>query len=240
MLWIPAGPFLMGSNPDQVQQAADWCNCDKRRYEDEQYLHKVQLDGYYIDQYEVTNRQYQAFVDATGYVTDAEHKSEAKTWRTEYTQGKANFPVVWMSWNDARAYCKWAGKRLPTEAEWEKAARGGDARIWPWGSEWNQNRLNSLVGGRKTTTAVGSFPEGASPYGAMDMAGNVWEWVNDWYQANYYQTGNDTNPVGPESGEDRVLRGGGYNNGLQDVRTANRHKGGQTGYAPDHGFRCAK
>jgi formylglycine-generating enzyme required for sulfatase activity len=240
MIWIPAGKFMIGSNPDHVQQAAEWCNCSPRRYEDEQYLREVQLDGYYIDQYEVTNKQFQAFVNASGYVTDAEHKSEANTWRTAYTEGKDSHPVVWMSWNDARAYCKWAGKRLPSEAEWEKAARGTDARLWPWGNGWDGSRLNSSTGQRETTTSVGSFPGGASPYGAMDMAGNVWEWVNDWYSAGYYQTGNDTNPVGPEGGEDRVLRGGGYNNGLHDVRVANRHKGGQTGYAPDHGFRCAK
>jgi formylglycine-generating enzyme required for sulfatase activity len=240
MLWIPAGKFRMGSNPDQVEQAAEWCDCSLRQLEDELYLHEVELDSYYIDQYEVTNRQYQAFVDASGYVTDAEHKNEAKTWRTAYTEGKDDHPVVWMSWNDARAYCKWAGKRLPTEAEWEKAARGGDARLWPWGNSWDGQRLNSNTSQLKTTTAVGSYPDGASPYGAMDMAGNVWEWVNDWYGAAYYQTGNDRNPTGPEGGEDRVLRGGGFNNGMAEVRTANRHKGGQTGYAPDHGFRCAK
>ena len=240
MIWIPAGKFMIGSNPDQVQQAAEWCNCPPRRYEDEQYLHEVQLDGYYIDQYEVTNKQFKAFVDASGYVTDAEHKNEANTWRTVYTAGKDSYPAVWMSWNDARAYCKWAGKRLPTEAEWEKAARGTDARLWPWGNNWDDKRLNSGAGRRETTTPVGSFPSGASPYGVMDLAGNVWEWVNDWYGAAYYQTGNDLNPTGPESGEDRVLRGGGFNNGLHDVRVANRHKGGQTGYAHDHGFRCAK
>jgi iron(II)-dependent oxidoreductase len=240
MLRIPAGQFQMGSNPDHVEQAADWCNCSKRNFEDEQYLHKVHLDGYYIDQYEVTNQQFKAFVDASGYVTDAEHKRETSTWRTLYTEGKDNHPVVWMSWNDARAYCKWAGKRLPTEAEWEKAARGTNARLWPWGNEWDADRLNSSVSGRKTTTPVGSFEDGASPYGAMDMAGNVWEWVNDWHAAGYYQSGNDHNPTGPEGGEDRVLRGGGYNNGLHEVRCAHRHKGGQTGYAPDHGFRCAK
>jgi formylglycine-generating enzyme required for sulfatase activity len=240
MIWIPPGAFQMGSNPDHVQQAAEWCNCDKVRFEDEQYLHRVQLAGYYIDQYEVTNRQYQAFVNASGYVTDAEHKNEANTWRTEYTAGKDSHPVVWMSWNDARAYCQWASKRLPTEAEWEKAARGPTIRLFPWGDGWDGSRLNSSTGQRKTTTPVGSFPDGASPYGVMDMAGNVWEWVNDWYGAGYYQTGNDQNPTGPEGGEDRVLRGGGYNNGLAEVRTANRHKGGQTGYAPDHGFRCAK
>jgi len=240
MIWIPAGEFQMGSDPGHVQQAAEWCNCPPQRFEDELYLHEVQLDGYYIDSYEVTNLQFQAFVHASGYVTDAERKSEANTWRTEYTAGKDNHPVVWMTWNDAHAYCEWAGKRLPTEAEWEKAARGPTMRLFPWGDNWDGNRLNSSASGRGTTTPVGSSLAGASPFGVMDMAGNVWEWVNDWYDAFYYQTGHDQNPIGPEGGVDRVLRGGGYSSGQADVRTAKRHKGGQTGYAPDHGFRCAQ
>jgi formylglycine-generating enzyme required for sulfatase activity len=240
MIWIPAAKFSMGSNPDHVQQAAEWCKCGKRQFEDEQYMHEVQVSGFYIDKYEVTNRQFQAFADATGYRTDAEKKNEAQTWRTEYTAGKDSHPVVWMSWNDAHAYCEWAGKRLPTEAQWEKAARGTDARLWPWGNNWDNELLNSGEGGRGATVPVGSFADGASFYGAMDMAGNVWEWVNDWYEAGYYQSGVTTDPQGPEGGVDRVLRGGGYNNGLHDVRVANRHKGGQAGYAPDHGVRCAR
>ena len=240
MVWIPAGEFLMGSNPDHVQQAAEWCKCGVRQFEDELYMRQVQVQGFYIDKYEVTNRQFQAFADAIGYRTDAEKKNEARTWRTEFTAGKESHPVVWMSWNDAQAYCEWAGKRLPTEAEWEKAARGDDARLWPWGNDWDNRRLNAGEGGRKTTTPVGSFANGASPYGVMDMAGNVWEWVNDWYGAAYYQSGADSDPKGPAGGEDRVLRGGGFNNGLHDVRVANRHKGGQSGYAPDHGIRCAR
>ena len=205
-------------------------------------MHEVYVSAYYIDKYEVTNRQFMAFAEATGYRTDAERKPEANTWRTAYTPGKEEHPVVWMSWNDANAYCEWAGKRLPTEAEWEKAARGDDARIWPWGSGWDLARLNVNEAMQGATTKVGSFPDGASPYGVMDMAGNVWEWVNDWHGYAYYQNGPDRgqDPQGPESGEDRVLRGGAFNNGLHDVRCANRHKGGVTGYAPDHGFRCAK
>jgi formylglycine-generating enzyme required for sulfatase activity len=240
MVWIPAGEFLMGSNPDHVQQAAEWCKCGAHQFEDELYMRRVQVQGFYIDKYEVTNRQFQTFAEATRYRTDAEKKNEARTWRTEYTAGKDNHPVVWMSWNDAQAYCQWAGKRLPTEAEWEKAARGDDARLWPWGNNWDNRRLNAGEGGRKTTTPVGDFANGASPYGVMDMAGNVWERVNDWHGAAYYQSGVDSDPKGPAGGEDRVLRGGGFNNGLHDVRVANRHKGGQSGYAPDHGFRCAR
>jgi formylglycine-generating enzyme required for sulfatase activity len=242
MILIPAGTFSMGSNDDHVQQATDWCKCGSHYFEDELYMHDVYVSAFYIDRYEVTNRQFQAFVEATGYRTDAEKKPEVNTWRTAFTPGKEEHPVIWMSWNDANAYCQWAGARLPTEAEWEKAARGDDARLWPWGSEWDNTRLNAAESQTKATTEIGSFPNGASPYGAMDMAGNVWEWVNDWYDPTFYQYGaNRTNdPTGPQDGQDRVLRGGGYNNGLHDVRTANRHKGGMTGYAPDHGFRCAK
>jgi sulfatase modifying factor 1 len=240
MVLIPAGTFLMGSNSEAVQQAADWCGCNRSRFEDELYIHEVYVSDFYIDKYEVTNGQFQIFADATGYQTDAEKKSEANTWRTAFTAGKEQHPVVWMSWDDAYAYCKWAGKRLPTEAEWEKAARGTDGRLWPWGSDWDNSRLNMGQSGRKTTTPVGSFPQGTSPYGIMDMAGNVWEWVNDWYDAIYYQRGHDRDPVGPDGGQDRVLRGGSFNNAIQDVRTTHRHKGGMAGYAPDHGFRCAK
>jgi formylglycine-generating enzyme required for sulfatase activity len=240
MILIPGGTFLMGSTQEGVQQAASWCGCDPSRFEDELYMHEVYVSSFYIEKYEVTNEQFMAFVEATGYETDAEKKPEAHTWRTEFTPGKENHPVVWMSWNDANAYCAWAGKRLPTEAEWEKAARGTDGRLWPWGNDWDNSRLNMGETRRKTTTEAGSFPNGASPYGVMDMAGNVWEWVNDWYGSTYYQQGKDRDPMGPESGEDRVLRGGAFNNGIQDVRTANRHKGGMAGYAPDHGFRCAK
>jgi len=240
MVLIPAGAFLMGSNQDHVQQAADWCGCNRSRFEDELFMHEVYVSGFYIDEYEVTNEQYMAFVQATGYQTDAEKKGEAQTWRVQFTPGKEQHPVVWMTWNDAYAYCAWAGKRLPTEAEWEKAARGTDGRLWPWGNEWDASRVNMAAAGRRTTTPVGSLPAGASPYGVMDMAGNVWEWVNDWYDPGYYRGGHDRDPQGPDGGEDRVLRGGSFNNAIQDVRTAHRHKGGQTGYAPDHGFRCAQ
>lgn len=242
MVLVPAGTFTMGSNDDHIQQAADWCNCGTNQFQDELYMHDVYVSAFYVDKYEVTNRQFSTFVQDTGYVTDAEKKPELNTWRTAYAPGKEDHPVVWMSWNDASAYCRWAGKRLPTEAEWEKAARGDDARIWPWGNNWDNQRLNMSEGGRKTTTPVGTFPRGASPYGILDMAGNVWEWVGDWYGPTYYQGGanRDSNPTGPESGQDRVLRGGGFNNGIYDVRTANRHKGGPSGYAQDHGFRCAR
>jgi formylglycine-generating enzyme required for sulfatase activity len=242
MVLVPAGTFLMGSNDDHVDQATTWCECGRHFFEDELYMHEVHVSAFYIDKYEVTNKQFLVFADATGYRSEAEKKPEANTWRTAFTPGREDHPVLWMAWNDANAYCEWAGKRLPTEAEWEKAARGDDARLWPWGNGWDSAKLNMREAGRKTTTKVGSFPDGASPYGAMDMAGNAWEWVNDWYDPAYYQygPGRDSDPQGPDGGQDRVLRGGAFDNGLWDVRAAGRHKGGPTGYAPDHGFRCAK
>ena len=221
MITIPAGPFLMGNDEGD---------------EDERPAHTVELPEYQIDKYEVTNAQFALFIVETGYVTDAELAGEGKTWRSYYEPGKENHPVVKVSWNDALAYCLWAGKRLPTEAEWEKAARGTDGRIYPWGNEYDPNRLNGKDGGRRTTTPVGSFPEGASPYGVMDMAGNVWEWTDDWYQAY------PGNPIpSPYYGQKfKVLRGGGWFDEADLVRTTNRSASIVTAANDDIGFRCAR
>jgi serine/threonine-protein kinase len=248
MIRIPAGEFIQGSSDAEIDAALKMCNdayggnCPHTRdwFADEAPRRTVYLDGFLIDKWEVTNAQFAQFVAAAGYQTDAEKRGEGQTWRSFNTAGREDFPVIWMSWHDADAYCQWAEKRLPTEAEWEKAARGTDGRIWPWGSNWEVGRANTGDGGAGAVVAGGSYPASASPYGVMDTTGNVWEWVADWYDPLWYGKSPTNNPGGPLSGVSRVLRGGGFNNPPWEVRAPHRHSGGPGGYAPDHGFRCAQ
>ena len=171
MILIPAGEFLMGSDPQKDQDA----------YNDEQPQHTVYLPDYSMAKTPVTNGQYAAFVERTNH-SQPEHWEAGKPPR-----GKDGHPVVHVSWHDAVAYCNWlaetSGKpyRLPSEAEWEKGARGTDGRIYPWGDEWDADRCNSWEGRKRGTTPVGAYPEGASPYGLLDMSGNVWEWTAYWH-----------------------------------------------------------
>ncbi|MFZ5918849.1 MAG: SUMF1/EgtB/PvdO family nonheme iron enzyme [Chloroflexota bacterium] len=248
MVRIPAGEFIQGSSEAEIDAAIQLCanayngTCPHPRewFTDETPRRTVYLDAFLIDKWEVSNQQFTAFVIATGYQTDAEKRGESQTWRTFNTPDRESFPVIWTSWNDADAYCRWAGKRLPTEAEWEKAARGTDGRIWPWGNSWQSGRANTGDGGAGSIVAVGSYPTSASPYGVMDTTGNVWEWVADWYDPLWYGKSPANNPGGPLSGVSRVLRGGAFGNPPWEVRAAHRHSGGPDGYAPDHGFRCAR
>lgn len=223
MVTIPAGPFLRGTTSGGF---------------DEQPQRTIYLSAYSIDRYEVTNSQYQQFVLATG------HRKAGPPSRYAKSIGKmrgVNQPAVYVSWDDAAEYCRWKGKRLPTEAEWEKAMRGTDGRLWPWG---NQEKLSAanwarVQDGFEVTAPVGMFKEDSSPYGVMDGAGNVMEWVGDWYSEGYYKDSSDHDPQTPEYGTYRVLRGGTYSTTGGDLRVTSRSK-----MVPDFrdetiGFRCA-
>ena len=197
LMYVPAGNFLMGS-PDGVG------------YDVEHPQHTVYLDAYWIDQTEVTNAMFEKCV-AAGACTPPSQDSS-------YTRGSyfgnstyADFPVIYVDWYQADTYCRWAGRQLPTEAQWEKAARGTDGSTYPWGNQAPSDSLanydDQIIG---DTTAVGSFPAGASPYGVLDMAGNVWEWVSDWNDGSFYSSSPTSNPTGPALGNSRLLRGGSY------------------------------
>jgi formylglycine-generating enzyme required for sulfatase activity len=217
MVSVPAGEFWMGSDDGDA---------------DEKPRRRVYLDAFRIDKYEVTNALYRRFIDATGRATP-QYWNDSK-WN------EAQQPVVGVSWNDAQAYCSWAGKRLPTEAEWEKAARGTDGRKYPWGEQWDASRANSDESKIGKTVAVGSYSSGVSPYGAHDLAGNVWEWVADWFDANYYSRAPGRNPKGPGSGERRVLRGGSWFNLPGGLRASGRSLNDPSNRDYRIGFRCAQ
>jgi formylglycine-generating enzyme required for sulfatase activity/regulator of RNase E activity RraB len=242
MVYIPAGTFIMGSGASDVGRVQSEClavdsGCDVGQFEDETPQRVITLDAFYIDRTEVTLAAFKDFVAATGYRTTSEAKGDAVqyTWRAFDAPGRQDHPVRWMSWHDANAYCQWAGKRLPTEAEWEKAARGSEGLIYPWGNVWDDARVS-----HGDVASVTAFPNAASPYDVLGMAGGVWEWVADWYDPLYYQHGPTINPTGPGQTRDRVLRGGAFDNSTWKQRTAHRHFGGATGYSHDHGFRCAR
>lgn len=221
MVQVPAGPFIMGSDEADAEDAP---------------AQEMDLPAFEIDRFEVTNADFNAFVQAAGYVTFAEKQGLA-SWRNEWEMGEDNHPVVVVTWEDARAYCEWLGKRLPSEAEWEKAARGQDGRRFPWGNEWDPGKANVKERGLRGTAAVGSFGEGASPYGIEDMTGNVWEWTADWYQAYPGNTADD-----PYYGERfRVTRGGGWFDEEPQSTTFNRNAADPRKTANDDlGFRCAR
>jgi serine/threonine-protein kinase len=275
MVYVPAGEFQMGSTEAEIQDVVENCISDKFKrddcegwYRDEQPMHTVALDAFWLDQTEVSVNQFHEFVTVTGYKTEAEQEGWGQAWTGEAwekvegadwqqpngpdSQAKDKHPVVQVSWNDAVTYCTWAGKRLPTEAEWEYAARGPERQVYPWGNLFDctrgnfddETKLDSyMVPGGKgcdgydQTAPVGSFPRGVSWVGALDMAGNVWEWVADRY--GDYPAGQRENPTGPKTGEYRVIRGGGWNNLARFVRSANRDWYSPSGRNGNVGFRCA-
>jgi formylglycine-generating enzyme required for sulfatase activity len=210
LVYVPAGEFEMGDGED--------ADCPK---------HQVDVDAYYIGLYCVTNAQYTRFVKATGHrAPDTADYGEA-VWRgSSYLPEKAEHPVMYVSWDDAVAYGKWAGLRLPTEAEWEKAARGPSGWLYPWGNTWDATRCRHAGNrGSETTCRVYDYPGGVSRYGTYNQAGNVWEWCADWYDTDYYTRSPRENPRGPASGSRRVLRGGSWgNNHATGFRGAYRYR----------------
>jgi serine/threonine-protein kinase len=231
MVHIPAGEFLRGSQER-----------DKRALASEKPQLQIYLEEYWIGKYPVTNAQYAIFVEATGR-RHPEHWEGGRP-----PEGKENHPVTNVSWWDALAYCRWLAEmtdkryRLPTEAQWEKAARGTDGRMYPWGNRWNSQRCNTREGQKMGTTPVDAYsPAGDSPYGCADMAGNVLEWVADWYSEDYYARSSvSRNPYGPASGAVKVLRGGSWSANRWGVRCASRLYGNRKAARAEVGFRCAR
>jgi sulfatase modifying factor 1 len=223
MVSIPAGAFIRGTDHGGF---------------DEQPQRTLALDAFAIDRYEVTNFQYQQFVDATGHRKSGPPARYAKN--MSKMQG-INQPVVYVSWEDAEAYCHWKGKRLPTEAEWEKAMRGTDGRLWPWGNVEQPNGANwaRVQDGHEVSAPVGTVLTDKSPYGVMDGAGNVMEWVADWYGETYFAEAPERNPPSPDHGVFRVLRGGGYATTGADIRITSRSKMVSDFRDETIGFRCA-
>jgi formylglycine-generating enzyme required for sulfatase activity len=233
MVQVPAGVFPMGVPPG-----------DRDGGRDEYPRHEVFLDTYSIDTFEVTNGRYLEFVKATGHRTPQHPTDPSRNlWEGGLMpESIADRPVVNVDWFDAEAYCHWAGKRLPTEAEWEKAARGTDDRRFPWGNvEPTHGHLNynQRWQGEKTLMPVGSYKAGKSPYGAHDMAGNVWEWVADWYDPLYYEKSPARNPKGPETGTQKVLRSSGWEVETPLVRSFTRVNSDPLNRNASTGFRCA-
>jgi formylglycine-generating enzyme required for sulfatase activity len=215
MVFVPPGDFIMGE-------------------------HTVYLDSFWIDKTEVTNARYARCVQAGA--CSAPRSSRSNTRDPYYGNPRFDdYPVIYVSWEDGNRYCSWAGGRLPTEAEWEKAARGTDARPFPWGAEDPSVIVNVLNYRGQDTTEVGSYPSGASPYGALDMAGNVSEWVADWLSEGYYHNPPASDPTGPETGDYRVWRGGSWaNTSIDRVRTYSRTGNLPTDASGGIGFRCAR
>lgn len=211
-VYIPGGNFQMGGFDGDAQK-------------DEHPTHQVSISPFWMDKLEVTNGMYQLCVLAGSCKSPSEIKSAT---RDSYFANKdfTDYPVIFVSWQDANDYCKWAGRRLPTEAEWELAARGSaDFRRYPWGDQSPDNSLANFDNQARDTMRVGSFPKGASPFGVLDMSGNVWEWVSDFYGAEYYNQSGAQDPTGPNTGsiaKNRVIRGGSWTDNFKEVRVSNR------------------
>lgn len=239
LLYVPDGEFTRGSlDSDPVADS------------DETPQEGIYLDAFWIDQTEVTNSMFAQFLNEMGNLeeggafwfdsiaTDVHVSQSDGNWQVE--GGYEDYPVVEVSWYGAWAYCQWAGRVLPTEAQWEKAARGADGNTYPWGEGINCELTNYRECEEfPNLSPVGYYPTGASPYGALDMAGNVWEWVVDWYGSDYFNTAPKNNPSGPESGDYRIMRGGSWQDNEKITRSTTRNYNIPRNSVSNLGFRCA-
>jgi formylglycine-generating enzyme required for sulfatase activity len=249
MVSVPAGEFDMGSTDAEVDTELAQCpECERDWFALEQPLHTVYLDAFWIDRTEVTNTQYRACVEAGVCLSPSTCDWGEPTFDDA---SKAEQPVVCVDWEGAVVYCQWVGAQLPTEAQWEKAARGPERRIYPWGDGFDGKLSNycdtscehdhrdaAYDDGYAHLAPVGSYPEGVSPYGALDMAGNAWEWVSDWYDEAYYASSPGENPLGPDTGDYKAVRGGSWYTRSRGVRTANRYRSKPDPRYDLLGFRC--
>ncbi len=262
MVLVPAGEFKMGTTEKEWQQFVQLMEpsvrekifsegfFDIRFFQREMPQRNIYLDAFYIDKYEVTNLMYLMFCQETNHRRPLHWSSE-----TGMPFGLEYHPVTYVDWYDASDYARWARKRLSTEAEWEKAARGIDGRTYPWGDRFDRSKahyvsvyyaddlrselIRAEISKRTRVARVDSYPDGASPYGVMDMIGNVWEWVNDWADGNYYSKGPLVNPQGPLEGENRIIRGGASDYDPQKLRCAHRDASAPSTQDWCIGFRCA-
>jgi len=226
IIYIPPGPFLMGTSNDAKVIKVE-----------EQPQRTIYLDEYWIDKLPVTNGMYHLCLNVgkcNGLVSTTDYYPFFMN--PAYT----NYPVVYVSWYDAVKYCKWVGGSLPTEAQWEKAARGTDGRIYPWGNTPPNSKLANYNNNIGTISSVGSFPAGASPYGLLDMAGNVREWIKDWYSDYYFHDAPSSNPTGPATGTKHTLKGGGWRDPNVYLRSASRLSHVASSPGDDRGFRCVR
>jgi len=246
-VYVPGGDFLMGSDQEEVDYALELClaydtNCSRRYFSVEQPQHVVQLSSFWLDATEVTSGQYDGCVDA-GICEEISCEDTGDVDRD-------NLPAICVNWHQAAAYCQWIGARLPTEAEWEYGARGVDDRRYPWGDDIEGSRLNycdancdlpkrndAVDDGYSQTAPVGSYPEGASWIGALDMSGNVWEWTADWF--GEYSSERQTDPAGPDTGGRKVVRGGSWHTSADHARSALRTYSDPELSSNHVGFRCA-
>jgi formylglycine-generating enzyme required for sulfatase activity len=231
---IPAGEFIMGTDKTDPENTQQRIGTIKPLYLDQQPQRRVNLGAYYIDRYEVTNKEYKRFVEATQYPDYPAHWVDGN-----YQEGLADHPVTNVTWAQAMAYALWARKLLPTEEQWEKAARGTDGRIYPWGNEYTKGMANLEIDGARQTATVGTYPKDISPYGVNDMAGNVMEWTQDWYRA-YPGSSYQSQRFGKYF---KVLRGTGFQKAGHYFLEAYRYVFFRTEVDPNEffenvGFRC--